>query len=390
MAVLLHSFDALHRHQFLSHQHTLQRFHDTSLPSKSNPVRSHIDGATDGRPAKRVRFSFPASTQPTSRGAETQTTVDQHRRLAAPAASGNLGKSLSFQAASSKLVTEQSAVSSTSSCATCIHAITNIASIMASIPPESRLREGPGHTATPTCINEPPLKEEEEQASRSMFIKQGSEISRSKRRDPDPAEFLELYQSARARCTEKPPSTLEETRKLTSPMPSCEVLPATVSSHLKHEPAAEPWRIMNPQDDSEKCEGEKFVIINDTSGLPKHKSGAASEALLKPFRETDSGKGRKLRRPYRFCSMCWAHRSEWVLRSVTLPGGLSTTLNGHTYDMCLRTSRDATISPDQNRAYATAFKSAQRKLQLHEIALKVFESLMPGSSREDIHLYLLS
>lgn len=42
----------------------------------------------------------------------------------------------------------------------------------------------------------------------------------------------------------------------------------------------------------------------------------------------------KLRRPYRFCSRCWIQKSEWILRSITLPSGQSMNLNNHTNDTC--------------------------------------------------------
>jgi len=98
----------------------------------------------------------------------------------------------------------------------------------------------------------------------------------------------------------------------------------------------------------------------------------------------------KLRRPYRFCSMCWVQKSDWVLRSVTLPKGPSKSLNGHTNDTCPMWPKGNAITCEQNRAYATAFKCAQRKAKLHDIALKAFEEILPDMKKEDLLAYLLT
>lgn len=104
----------------------------------------------------------------------------------------------------------------------------------------------------------------------------------------------------------------------------------------------------------------------------------------------NTSKKGKLRRPYRFCAMCWVKKSEWVLRSATLPAGHTTSLFGHTNDSCPCWPKGTPLSVEQNRAYAAAFKSAQRKNVLFEVALKIFKQMLPETSVKEIQEYLIS
>ena len=91
-----------------------------------------------------------------------------------------------------------------------------------------------------------------------------------------------------------------------------------------------------------------------------------------------------------FCSRCWVRNSKWVLRSIVLPQGRSTNLNGHTNDTCPMWPKGTAPTAEQNRAYAAGFKFAQRRSELHNVALKAFEELCPHLSREELVAYLLA
>ena len=118
----------------------------------------------------------------------------------------------------------------------------------------------------------------------------------------------------------------------------------------------------------------------------KHTAQTPQQSLweLKHTEHAPKGTFQKSRRPYRFCSMCWLQKTEWVLRSVTLPHGPSKSLNGHTNGACPLWDKGAGMTPEQNRAYATAFKSAQRRHQLYQIAQAEYELLCPDMTREQI------
>jgi len=106
--------------------------------------------------------------------------------------------------------------------------------------------------------------------------------------------------------------------------------------------------------------------------------------------QISKGKFLKSRRPYRFCSMCWLKKHEWVLRSVTLPDGRSRSLNGHSNDSCPLWAKGTVITPDQSRSYATAFKAAQRKHKLYQIALSEFKLLCSHMSSDQVEKFLLN
>ena len=117
----------------------------------------------------------------------------------------------------------------------------------------------------------------------------------------------------------------------------------------------------------------------------------ASDKEVKAKMETDDGWKSKSRRPYRFCSRCWIKKKEWILRSLTLPYGQCTNLNEHTNDKCLAWPKgDPPPTAEENRAYAAAFKYAQRRGVLHDIALEEFKQMTPAMAEEELVKYLIT
>jgi hypothetical protein len=122
---------------------------------------------------------------------------------------------------------------------------------------------------------------------------------------------------------------------------------------------------------------------------------ATENAVLEQHADPDdeqsgkSGRGTsKPRRPYRFCSRCWLLKHEWVIRSVTLPTGRSICLADHKHDTCPLWPKGTSPTPEQNRAYAAAFKFSQRRFELHTIAMNAFKELMPDMSDADIEAFV--
>lgn len=141
--------------------------------------------------------------------------------------------------------------------------------------------------------------------------------------------------------------------------------------------------------DSAGCGGSHGGSSSDSKG------GVATVTTMVPATQSTEPAGPlmgrvKPRRPYRFCSRCWIQKSEWVLRAITLPEGQSYSLNGHTNDTCPVWPKGNTPTAEQNRAYAAAFKFAQRRSFLHQIAMKAFQEIMPEMSQDQLLSYLLT
>jgi len=82
----------------------------------------------------------------------------------------------------------------------------------------------------------------------------------------------------------------------------------------------------------------------------------------------------KSRRPYRFCTRCWIKTSRWVMKHIVLPDGAVCHKGSHTSRTCPQWTQ--TVDPptdEQNRAHAAAFKSAQRRGELHRLAVQIFK-----------------
>jgi len=102
----------------------------------------------------------------------------------------------------------------------------------------------------------------------------------------------------------------------------------------------------------------------------------------------------KFRRPYRFCSKCWTVTQEFILRCITLPSGQTVKLNNHSHAQCFRI-RDGGEEGDfanaaEKRSHMAAYKHAQRRGTLYQIALKQFQEALPEMNHDEISHYLLS
>jgi len=80
----------------------------------------------------------------------------------------------------------------------------------------------------------------------------------------------------------------------------------------------------------------------------------------------------KSRRPYRFCTRCWIKTSKWVMKHIVLPDGTVSHQGGHTSRGCPLWPENEPLTAEQSRTHAAAFKSAQRKGQLHRLAKQAF------------------